>query len=189
MIVTNFIASRLIASVAHRPPDMTIYRRTTEEYIRRWYLVPRNRYFSVYLHQALLDDDEPPHDHPWMNMSYILRGGYYETQFSPLQDSRGRWHLPGVVRFRGPGSVVFRSATTIHRLVVETTERKESWSLFITGPVVRDWGFWGVRGWVSHKLILDIIYGDGGSSKFNPEKAKHWLYDSDFTSSPAKKGR
>lgn len=188
-MIIQLLAPRLIAWAGKREPDMTIYRRNNDVYIRRWYVLPRNRYFNIYLHQTLLDDDEPPHDHPWSNCSILLRGGYYETLFTPLQDKGGRWHLPGIVRFREPGSVVFRSATTVHRLVVETTERKESWSLFITGPVVRDWGFWGKRGWVSHKLILDIVYGDGGSSKFNPEKAKFWLYEDDFTSSSAKKGR
>lgn len=174
------IADRLIERVSKRPPDMTIYRRTNEEYIRRWYLVPRNRYVNAYLHQALLDDDEPPHDHPWPNISIILRGGYWETVFNPLQDSGGHWHLPGISFWRGPGSVVFRRATTAHRLMVENTTAHHSWSLFITGPMVRDWGFWGKRGWVSHKLILDIVYGDGGSSKFNPEKAKYWLHTDDF---------
>lgn len=176
------IADWLIRKVAWRKPDMTIYRRDNEHYIHRWYVTPRNRYFNVYLHQTLLDDDEPPHDHPWANVSILLRGGYWETVFNPLQDSRGVWHLPGFVRWRPPGSVVFRRATRVHRLTVENTDARESWSLFITGPVVRDWGFWGKRGWITHKLILDIVYGTGvGSSKFNPEKAKHWLYEDDFT--------
>lgn len=178
------IAQHLIDRVSKRPPDMIIHRRGSahhaEHYIHRWYLIPRNRFVNVYLHETLLDDDEPPHDHPWPNVSIILKGGYWETQFNPLQDSGGNWHLPGVTYWRSPGSVVFRSATRVHRLAVESTEAKRAWSLFITGPMVRDWGFWGKRGWVSHKLILDIEYGPGGYSRFNTEKARHWLYDEDF---------
>lgn len=180
MIDQVFYAPWIINQVAHRPPDMIIYRRNEEHYIHRWYLIPRNRYLNVYLHHTLLDDDEPPHDHPWANVSIILRGGYWETLFNPLQDSGGRWHLPGIVRWRSPGSVVFRRATSVHRLTVEDTVARHSWSLFFTGPYQRDWGFWGQRGWVSHKLILDIVYKGVGSSKFNPEKAKHWLQSDDF---------
>lgn len=180
MSLMTLAADQLIARVSKRPPDLTIFRRNHEQYIRRWYLCPRNRYFNAYLHETLLDDDEPPHDHPWPNVSIILRGGYWETKFYPLQDQRGQWHFPSAVHWRAPGSVVFRRATTAHRLMVENTDARSSWSLFLTGPVLRDWGFWGQRGWVSHKLILDIKYGPGGYSRFNPEKAKHWLYDNDF---------
>lgn len=185
MNLMTLAADRLIDRVSRREPDLTIFRKDNEHYIHRWYLISRNKGFNAYLHETLLDDDEPPHDHPWPNCSIILRGGYWETVFNPLQDSRGVWHLGGVSYWRGPGAVVFRRATTVHRLTVENTVSRHSWSLFLTGPVVRNWGFWGVRGWVSHKLILDIKYGPGGYSRFNPEKAKHWLQDSDFTRNPA----
>lgn len=182
------LVERFIERLTRRPPNMTIFRRNNEVYIRRWYVLPRNRYFNVYLHQTLLDDDEPPHDHPWPNVSIVLRGGFWETVYNPLQEG-GHWYLPGVAYWRGPGSILPRRATKIHRLEVEDTQEKESWSLFLTGPSVRDWGFWGKRGFVSHKLILDIKHGPGGYSRFNPEKAKHWLYEDDFTSNTTEKGR
>jgi hypothetical protein len=44
---------------------------------------------------------------------------------------------------------VFRRPTAAHRLVVKHVDGKgECWSLFITGPRVREWGFLCPKGWV-----------------------------------------
>lgn len=111
-----------------RPPDLDI----GPGYLHRWYVIPRNRFLNIYLHHILRDDDDrAEHDHPWISLSFLLKGGLAEF-------SKGRFRI--VPRFRP----VFRLAKTSHRLVV----LRPAWTLFITGPVVRDWGFHCPNGWV-----------------------------------------
>lgn len=119
-------------------PDLVIGD-TERPYLLRWHIFPRNRFCNVYLHCILRDDDDRAlHDHPWRNCSILLRGSYREI--TPA----GRF-------VRSAGSVVFRRAEAAHRLeVVEGPV----WSLFITGPKVREWGFHCPRGWkVWHQFV------------------------------------
>lgn len=109
-----------------RPPDFTI----GGDYMQRWFVIPRNDGPNVYLHRTLRsDDDRALHDHPWDNTSYVLQGGYREI--TPE-------HPEGVIR--RPGDIVVRQATSRHRLVL--IPGQVNVSLFVTGPKVRDWGFW-----------------------------------------------
>lgn len=108
-------------------------------YMRRWYVIPRNRIFCIYLHNMLKnDDDRALHDHPGANVSLILRGGYKEITFQ--QTPISGFPLPPLIdRIRKPGRIVFRFAKTAHRLELLSGP---SWSLFIVLPKFRDWGFW-----------------------------------------------
>lgn len=117
----------------------------TVPYIRRWFVIPKNRWLQVYLHETSRDDYERAlHDHPWWNVSVILKGGYLEHDRN------------GYVHPRLSGDVVFRRATDAHRLTLFHTGPREGgalgkricWSLFITGPESRDWGFLCPQGWV-----------------------------------------
>lgn len=119
-----------------RPPDFVIGE-PDRPYLLRWWVIPRNRFFNIYLHKILRDDeDRALHDHPWWNLSIVLRGGYQEI--TPA----GRF-------WRGPGSLVLRRATAAHRLVMPVRDGgiRFCWSLFITGPVIRAWGFHCPQGW------------------------------------------
>lgn len=108
-------------------------------YMLRWYLIPRNTWFNIYLHKFLRsDDDRALHDHPWRSLSIILRGGYYE-----LKDN-GTPH--GTMRWYGRGSFIMREATYRHRIILDG--ETYPWTLFITGRKVRDWGFWCPKGFV-----------------------------------------
>lgn len=110
-------------------------------YLRRWWVIPRNRFFNIYLHQILKsDDDRALHDHPWINCSILLRGSYREIT------PRGEF-------VRKAGSLVFRRAKSAHRLVVE--DGAEVWTLFITGPVIREWGFHCPKGWRHWKQFVN----------------------------------
>lgn len=125
---------RLISIAAKRPPDFIIggYKRP---YVRRWFLIPRNRFFNVYLHQFLRsDDDRALHTHPWMNLSILLRGPYLE-------------HLRnGIVKLRLVGDWVFRRSGNIaHRIELFNGP---VWTLFITGPRYQEWGFLCPKGFV-----------------------------------------
>src|SRR3954466_1246173 len=94
----------LIARVTRREPDFIIGGED-DPYIRRWWVIPRNRFFNIYLHQFLRsDDDRALHDHPWVNCSILLRGEYIE-------------HLKDCSLVRSAGDVVFRRSGAIaHRI-------------------------------------------------------------------------
>jgi hypothetical protein len=73
------LADRFIDRAQRRPPDFVIGG-AERPYLLRWWLIPRNRFFNVYLHCFLRsDDDRALHDHPWLfNASWLLRGVYVE---------------------------------------------------------------------------------------------------------------
>lgn len=118
-----------------RSPDVVI----GEQYLHRWYLVPRNRWLNVYLHCFLGSDAAVLHDHPWWSVSVLLRGALLEQSKRPASHRdfyRFRW-IPRWLP-------VVRSARCMHRLILADGP---AWTLFITGPKVRPWGFLCPRGW------------------------------------------
>lgn len=133
-----------------RAPDFVIRGDDGGIYLRRWWIIPRNRFFNIYLHHILQDDDgRAEHDHPWHSCSIILRGGYIEV-------------IKNVRHPRVAGTVRFRRATEAHRLVLRKNqwrwvglfkrrlvffETMPCWTLFITGPRIREWGFHCPQGW------------------------------------------
>lgn len=145
------IADRLIARVTRRPPDFQIGG-ADNPYCNRWWVIPRNRWLNIYLHQFVRDDDDRAlHDHPWPNCSIVLRGWYYEIQFEE-PPSNGRALPRTWAEVRDPGDwPKFPRASLAHRIVLPKVEGRPRpcWSLFLTGPVIRDWGFWCPLGrWV-----------------------------------------
>lgn len=133
------IADRIIARITRRDCDLPIGGKA-DSYLRRWYVIPRNRWFNLYLHNIRRsDDDRALHDHPWWNCSIILKGAYVE-----IVPTRG---ATTVSKYRATGSVTFRAARDSHRLVI-TDKSGPVWTLFITGPKLRRWGFWCTKGWV-----------------------------------------
>lgn len=112
-------------------------------YLMRWWIV-RTNYLRVYLHRIMRDDDDRAlHDHPWWNVSIVLRGGYREI-------------TKAGAKMRRPGSIVFRRATAAHRLELPVRNGgiRYCWSLFITGPRIREWGFYCPNGWrVWHEFV------------------------------------
>ena len=137
---------------APRPPDFVI----GFDYCRRWWIIPRNRWFNIYFHRFLhSDDDRALHDHPWWNMSFLLKGEYVEY----LETDSTLTHEPTRRVLRRAGDVVFRLAGTPHRVELQpryeltrdgmhpTDEIEECWTLFVTGPVIREWGFHCPGGW------------------------------------------
>lgn len=101
-------------------------------YMRRWRIGPR-RWFGLRLHHIVRSDrDSELHDHPFSFVSIILRGGYLEHR----ADGSATWY--------GPGSIIYRSAETPHRLELS----RPTWTLVIRGPLRRTCGFMTARGWV-----------------------------------------
>jgi hypothetical protein len=123
---------RKLLALFNRKPDLEI----GDNYLHRWYVIPRNKYFNVYLHKIISDDDDRAfHDHPWYSLSFLLKGELVEHSFKG-------------VRFIPRFSPVFRTAKFAHRLQVTN---KPVWTLFITGPRFREWGFYCPKTWVHWK--------------------------------------
>jgi hypothetical protein len=97
----------------------------------RWAHLPR-----VYVHEFLRSDDErAPHNHPWWFVSLILRGHYLEYTDQNLHVRK---------RF----SLGYRGLDTFHRVALPNGFRRDGsygpipcWTLVITGPDIRSWGF------------------------------------------------
>jgi hypothetical protein len=121
-----------------RAPDFVIGD-PAAPYMRRWWIIPRNRWFNLYLHNILRDDDDRAlHDHPWWNVSIVLTGVLREV-------------LPSGSRILQRFAIVARGAKAAHRLEVV---HGPVWTLFITGPVVRTWGFHCPKGWVPWRQFV-----------------------------------
>ncbi len=121
-----------------RPADFIIGG-AERPYLFRWWVIPRNRFLNVYLHKIVRDDDDRAlHDHPWLNCSILIKGRYIEV-------------TPTGRKLRLPWLPVFRRAKAAHRL--ELINGAPCWSLFITGPRIREWGFHCPRGWVHWRIF------------------------------------
>lgn len=156
------IAHQYIGSLL-TPPDLIIAP-DGKPYIYRWHIVRDSELASIYFHIQVADDPERPlHDHPWDNMSVILSGGYTELlKCNPRTDPIQRIE-------RNKGDVVFRKASWAHRLLLKS-ETGYTMSQFVTGPKVREWGFWYPSGWRSFK---DVTHIDHGKSVMNKEDRNH----------------
>lgn len=134
---------------AERDPDLVIAP-AGEPYLYRWHLLPRSKEANLYFHVQVKDDPKRPlHDHPWDNMSVILAGGYKETisltDGEPQEESTHTWP-------RGVGTVIYRRSRQAHRLELLYGE-PYAMTLFMTGPKVKDWGFWFPEGWVPYEQV------------------------------------
>ena len=157
---------QLIAWAERTTPDLVI----GENYLSRWFIAKNireidakhhipsraetyiNNWSNIYLHKISgSDDDRALHDHPWLNISIILRGSYIEI-----------YHDKEVIRTAG--SIVFRRGNTAHRLAVNGGT---VWSLFITGPKYREWGFRCSAGWKHWKKFTEYET-TGDSTKTGP---------------------
>lgn len=107
-------------------------------YLERWWLIPRNRWFNVYLHKISGPDDRTPHCHPWISLSYCLAGVLRE-------------YRPGKsIRLIFTGDMTYRRSTCLHSLANVSSE---VWTIFFTGPEIREWGFMTETGWEPQYLF------------------------------------
>jgi hypothetical protein len=103
-LIAKFFAGT-IDRVLARAPDVIIGGHDNP-YLLRWFIIPRNPIFNIYLHQFLRsDDDRALHDHPWPWCSILLRGSYAEWS-APRPGSRFKYHIErfdaGDMRFLRP---------------------------------------------------------------------------------------
>lgn len=100
-------------------------------YLLRWWLLPRNPVFNIYLHRFIRsDDDRALHDHMYVNLSILLDGAYTEHTIKAGGVNVRKLYRAGDVKFRWPWQA--------HR--IELTDGF-CWTLFITGPRIRNWYF------------------------------------------------
>lgn len=128
--------------------------------MQRWWLLPRNRWFNVYLHRHQGDDPRTPHDHPCDNVSIRLRGELVEHTpdsleaiehvIGPLSSvvhgKRCVWFAHGLVCETGRRlrRIRFRRAEDTHRLEVITGR---AWTIWIRFRNRRRWGYYEPTGW------------------------------------------
>lgn len=154
-----------------RRPDRIIYGQSDgSPYLLRWHLIPRNPYFNIYLHCFIGDDIGPElHDHPWWSIGTLIKGELNEVTFvnKPVHwigTEECHAYITPLTRWIPK----YRSAEFKHRLLLnpitlrpqdrpltsilwrdfETDAIPEchAWTIFITGPKKRTWGFWDKAG-------------------------------------------
>lgn len=127
-----------------------ITRGTDEPYLIR-YSIFSCRFFAIKVHHILVSDDACLHSHPWPFISFILRGGYTEQQFAitpPKEYTAWRInHRRKVAKWYGVGSLLYRHANSIHRLILPYG--KTAWTLVITFRKIQSWGFFTPAGYVN----------------------------------------
>lgn len=109
-------------------------------YVIRW--IAEAPWISVRVHHWLgPDDDRAFHDHPWSFLTFVVRGGYIDMH-------------PGGFDMLWAPAVRFRPA--LHRHTVVPHPEVGAWTVLLTGPIVRPWGFWqdGTRFVKANKWFL-----------------------------------
>jgi hypothetical protein len=118
----------------------------------RFFVIPRNRFFNIYLHCFHRSDEGYLHDHRMASLTVILQGWYYEERF--VSRPVAGQPLPAITAAK-VRRLRFRLSRTPHRVLLEPNVT--IWSLFIGLPHVREWGFWverdGAACWVSHSEL------------------------------------
>jgi len=154
--LASWLFCRLVwGVVSRRPANFTVGADDTAgAYLLRWWLIPRNPLFNVYLHRFLRsDDDRALHDHPWAWCSLLLKGRYIEHTIAAGGVHRRRVRLPGSLRIALP--------STAHR--VEILPGEGAWTIFLTGPRVRLWGFHCPdQGWIDFRRFTAARHGKPG---------------------------
>jgi hypothetical protein len=135
-------------------PHQVIGEDRSDPYLLRWYVVPRNRFLNVYVHEFCRSDDDVPHDHPWWFFSVLIEGEYTEQIANPgdrrvIFRCAPRWSFADQKNERliglGRNIFAFRRATHRHRVVLTELDygrMRHCRTLIVTGRNIRTWGFW-----------------------------------------------
>jgi hypothetical protein len=105
-----------------------------QKYLERYYLF-RSKWLAIYIHRFWASDEDPLHDHPWSNISWVRIGGYWEN----LPDGQRLW--------RSVGFKAFRTAPEFHRVELQPGTEGKVWTVFFRFRRRRQWGFWHQDGW------------------------------------------
>lgn len=139
----KYLRRKAIAITKSRNPDFVIGD-PKNPYMLRWWWLPRNKFFNIYIHRFLKDDDDRAlHDHPWPSFSIMCEGYIRENYIGYHTDGSeySAW------RNIYPGDLLYRPASFAHRILVLPGGDKLPLTIFITGPKIREWGFLCTGGW------------------------------------------
>lgn len=115
------------------------------------YIVFKSKYGCIYIHRFMRSDADDPHDHPWNFWTYILNGEYkeyyYDRDRPKINRNRFIDYWTRVVNVRKKGSLAYRKATDVHRVVLDRSYdmkdvHKAPFTICFMGPRRREWGFW-----------------------------------------------
>jgi hypothetical protein len=101
------------------PPECSLW--------QRWYAW--TPFGAIRVHRFFRGDDEPLHDHPWAFWTLVLAGSYRDVSEAGVD------HLLA-------GSWRWRPMGYSHRV-----ETDGAWTLVLSGPTRRRWGFWDRGEW------------------------------------------
>lgn len=143
----------------------------------RYFVWPRNPVFNCYLHDFRRDDEQDPHTHRMMNISFICTApGYFEERFA-FEPIEGQPLPYTELKFVPPRRPFFRLPHTPHRVVLKRDAEGKAipiWSLFIGFPQFFNWGFWCPGGGKAKFVPQEIYLGageGGGKAEYNYSKA------------------
>lgn len=154
--MATWLGPRLAEIARSRRPDFEIGEEET--YLARWWIIPRNPIFNIYLHVFFRDDtDEALHDHPFASLSLLCGRVAAPKAFYQDEDS-ALWEVyldktgNELIRRLACGSLVYRGPRFTHRMIVPNPG---AMTLFVTGPRVREWGFLTKNGWVRSSEFVE----------------------------------
>jgi hypothetical protein len=125
-----------------------------EGYMQRDWLIPPTGNLAIRIHHILSNDnDRAFHDHPWANVSVVLKGGYWELMPEHENQDPALDKIYYSRVWRKEGDIITRKATTRHRLELE--DGKPAVSMFIMGPYEQQWGFYSPEGKVYWREYLN----------------------------------
>lgn len=133
--------------------DRVMINKGGKPYLDRLTFLSIYKWLSIKYHKIMQSDGNCDHNHPWVFMTIILSGGYYEWTPRTQNDSGetvafgyGVDGEPEVCKWHGPGSIMFRGRNWRHRLALK--DGKPARTFVITGPELKDWGFFTKSGWI-----------------------------------------
>lgn len=138
---------RLLQRLAYRLPARAIRNPDGSILFMRYHIYRLPGGGNVYLHHYLQPDpDRGVHDHPWgWARSVVLAGGYQEERLKQfVRVDRGDDYREGYetkYAQRWPLNTYAMTGNDFHRIVGFLSHWGSSWSLFMHGPYVKNWGY------------------------------------------------
>ena len=148
----------------------SIENRERRPYLERFYILPRNPFFSPLVHIWRGGDfHQAPHCHPAGSWSILLCGRLREfVIYREKEWSLGSWNYHGRIasgcdeawRDLRPFAAIYRPAEFRHRIEILPSGRLPPITIFIFFRKRREWGFWcpqksGKRIWTPWKKVVD----------------------------------
>lgn len=137
---------KLLLHLSDYLPRRVIIGGDQQPYLSRFQLLnfgrARGRLWLHRFHRG--DEDRELHNHPFAwSGSLVLSGGYEEERLSHIVRASSPGEADDLTcsvtrHFYEPGSVNIIYADTFHRVHLP---RGEAWTIFVSGPILRKWGF------------------------------------------------